>query len=139
MKTEPLESLILQPYQQAPAALRGGEAFGTALAAAGSAPSARVELAAPVAGANPMLLHGLLVADAARRDRESRQRSRDLLRLLGELQRAMLGSTTGAATLRQLASSLADIPEAADPALAAIASAVALRARIELVRREAEA
>ena len=139
MKTEPLESLILQTHPQTAPVRGSGDVFGTVLAAAGAAPSARVAFAATIAVASPAFLHELVEADAARRDRDSRHRSRDLLRLLTDLQRAMLGGPAGDATLRLLASALTDMPEAADPGLAAIADAVALRARIELFRREARA
>ena len=76
--------------------------------------------------------------DRRRRNAKARQRATALLDTLGLLQLALLDGSADPAALERLAA-LAQGEDAADPALAAILAAVALRARIELVRREAGA
>ncbi len=90
---------------------------------------------ASVAGVVGMLLLQE-VADAPTRDRQARRHGRALLEGLTELQRALLGDGDDSAALDRLAALVEHCPEAADPALRATLAAVALRARVELARRE---
>ena len=76
------------------------------------------------------------VHDRQARDRRARRHGRALLEGLGELQRALLGDGEDSAALDRLAALVEHCPEAADPALRATLAAVALRARVELARRE---
>jgi hypothetical protein len=74
---------------------------------------------------------------AALRDREARRRGQALLAELAAVQRALLTSVTGQpdrASLHRLAALADQVPEAADPALAALVGAIAVRARVELAR-----
>ncbi|MBS0560728.1 MAG: hypothetical protein JSR21_11805 [Proteobacteria bacterium] len=77
-------------------------------------------------------------AVARRRDQAARQRGQDLLGALGRLQRAMLGADgAGLGDSRAVMRNLLDgLPDAADPVLAGIVHAIALRARVELARAE---
>lgn len=72
--------------------------------------------------------------DAPARNRDSRRRIKELLALLAELQRALLGGGLGMGLSERLAGLLAELPLAADPALAAILAQTVLRVRIELAR-----
>jgi hypothetical protein len=68
------------------------------------------------------------------RDREARQRGRDLLDELAALQRELLAGAPDAARLARLAELAAGLPLAADPGLRAVVQAIALRARVEAAR-----
>jgi hypothetical protein len=70
-----------------------------------------------------------------RRNRAARRRCDDLLRALGELQLGMLAEGSDQDLVGRLASLAAALPQAADPALAAVARMISLRARIEVARR----
>lgn len=96
-----------------------------------AATRAATSVAAPTPG-----LVVLREDDRRRRDARARQRATALLDELALLQRALLNGSADPAALERLAA-LAEGEDAADPALAAILAAVALRARIELARREA--
>ena len=74
--------------------------------------------------------------NAQARDRQARRHGRALLDGLAELQRALLGDGEDTAALDQLAALVAHSPDAADPALRATLAAIALRASVELARRE---
>jgi len=79
---------------------------------------------------------------ARRRDQAARQRGHDLLGALGRLQRALLGAegvdAPGLGASRAAMQDLLDgLPDAADPVLAGIVQAIALRARVELARADA--
>ena len=70
-------------------------------------------------------------------DREARRHSHDMLAMLAELQRALLGGGDEVAVLHRLADLAAAAPPAAtDRRLAAMVSAIVLRARVELARRQ---
>lgn len=68
------------------------------------------------------------------RDRAAQGRARALLATLAAVQHSLLCGDDGGAADR-LRALLEDVPDAADPALAALASAIVLRARVELARR----
>lgn len=68
-------------------------------------------------------------------DREARRHSHDMLAMLAELQRALLGGGDEVAVLHRLADLAAAAPAATDRRLAAMVSAIVLRARVELARR----
>ncbi len=99
--------------------------------ATGSAPAAAA--AAPAALATMLALQELGGEAAA--DREARHHGERLLVALGDLQRALLGGESDDA-LRRLAELMDTMPPAADMRLAAAISAITLRARIELARRQ---
>jgi hypothetical protein len=70
-------------------------------------------------------------------DREARRHSHDMLAMLAELQRALLGGGDEVAVLHRLADlAAAAAPAATDRRLAAMVSAIVLRARVELARRQ---
>ncbi len=69
-------------------------------------------------------------------DREARRHGQDMLAMLAELQRALLGGGDEVAVLHQLAELAAAVPRASDRRLAAVLSAIVLRARVELARRQ---
>lgn len=88
----------------------------------------------------PGSLLGLLALQedetGAERDRAARRHGDALLRELAALQRGLLGDEAEVMTaLSRLAVLTEQAQEAADPGLAAIVRAVALRARIEVARR----
>jgi hypothetical protein len=56
--------------------------------------------------------------------------------MLAALQRSLLGAAGGADTLEQLAVLAASMPRATDPRLAATMSAIIVRVRVELARRQ---
>jgi hypothetical protein len=69
-------------------------------------------------------------------DRQARRRGGDMLSVLAEVQRAMLGGADTAETMQRLADLAASVPRAADPHLAAMVSAIILRVKVELARRQ---
>ncbi len=69
-------------------------------------------------------------------DREARRHGNDMLAALAELQRALLGSGDDMAALQQLAELASAVPRATDRRLAAMVSAIVVRVRVELARRE---
>jgi hypothetical protein len=68
-------------------------------------------------------------------DREVRRQSHEILSVLAELQRALLTGNDEGAVLQHLAELAAALPRATDGRLAALASAIKLRVRVELARR----
>ena len=68
-------------------------------------------------------------------DREVRRQSQEILSVLAELQRALLTGNDEGAVLQRLAELAAALPRATDGQLAALASAIKLRVRVELARR----
>jgi hypothetical protein len=68
-------------------------------------------------------------------DREARRHGHDLLDALAALQRAVLTGGDDAAALERLAGLAATVPHAADARLAAMVSAIVVRAKVELARR----
>ena len=90
--------------------------------------------AAPAAALASMLSLQELGGNAAQ-DREARRHGQEVLAALATLQRALLVSGDDAAALQQLGEMLAAVPRASDPRLAAIVSAIVVRAKVELARR----
>jgi hypothetical protein len=72
----------------------------------------------------------------AAEDREARRHGQDMLALLAELQRGLLTGSDDGTTLTRLAELAAAVPRAADPRLAAMVSAIMVRVRVELARRQ---
>jgi hypothetical protein len=69
-------------------------------------------------------------------DREASRRGEYMLSALAELQRALLGGVDTVETMQRLSELAAAVPRAADPRLAALISAISIRVRVELARRE---
>ena len=69
-------------------------------------------------------------------DREARRHGNDMLAALGELQRALLAGGGDAGVLQRLMDLAASVPRATDLRLAAMISAIVVRARVELARRQ---
>jgi Class II flagellar assembly regulator len=70
------------------------------------------------------------------RDREAKRRGQDLLAALADLQRLILSAESDGAALRRLADLVAAVPLGTDRRLNAIVSAIVVRARVELARRQ---
>ena len=112
-------------------AMPAGGTAGPAAAgigAAEAAPLLGVMLALQEAGAGS-------VAERAR-DRAARRHAEAMLGELRTLQLEILGRAASGAALERLAGLARDLPEAADAGLAATLGWLAVRARIELARRE---
>ncbi len=104
-----------------------------------SVPAGAERTTAPAATSAAIPLDGMLAlqeqeADAVR-DRQARNHGQSLLQALAALQHILLFGRDAGAALERLASLAEAPPAAADPALAAIVQAIALRARVELARR----
>jgi Class II flagellar assembly regulator len=69
-------------------------------------------------------------------DRQARRHGQDMLAALAELQRALLGGGDDTRALERLTDLAAAVPLAADRRLAAMVSAIVVRARVELARRQ---
>jgi Class II flagellar assembly regulator len=69
-------------------------------------------------------------------DRQARRHGHQLLGTLAELQRELLGGQGDATTLERLVALLAAVPRATDRRLGAMVSAIVVRARVELARRQ---
>jgi hypothetical protein len=91
--------------------------------------------AAPVASLASMLTLQELGGETAE-DRDARRRGHDLLALLGELQRSLLAGSDDEDALTRLAELAAAVPLATDRRLAAMISAITVRVRVELARRQ---
>jgi len=91
--------------------------------------------AVPMASLASMLTLQELGGETAE-DRDARRHGHDLLALLGELQRSLLAGSDDAATLTHLADLAAAVPHATDRRLAAMISAITVRVRVELARRQ---
>jgi hypothetical protein len=70
-------------------------------------------------------------------DQEARRHGRDMLALLAALQRGLLSGVDNVGSLQQLAELAASVPRATDRRLAAMISAIVVRVRVELARRQA--
>jgi Class II flagellar assembly regulator len=70
-------------------------------------------------------------------DREARRYGQDMLAALADLQRSLLLPDGDSAVLARLAELAASVPRATDRRLAAMVSAIMVRVRVELARREA--
>jgi hypothetical protein len=100
----------------------------------GSTLSNGVTEAAPAAALASMLVLQEMGGEAPE-DREARRHGHDLLDALAALQRAVLTGGDDAAALERLAGLAATVPHAADVRLAAMVSAIVVRAKVELARR----
>ena len=69
-------------------------------------------------------------------DREARKQGQNMLALLAALQRGLLSGVDNIAALQQLADLAAAAPIATDRRLAATISAILVRVRVELARRQ---
>ncbi|MGC1411173.1 MAG: flagellar assembly protein FliX [Acetobacteraceae bacterium] len=69
-------------------------------------------------------------------DREARRHGNDMLAALGELQRALLAGGGDAGALQRLLELSTSETRATDPRLAAMISAIVVRVRVELTRRQ---
>jgi hypothetical protein len=69
-------------------------------------------------------------------DRQARKHGLDMLALLAALQRSLLSGEDVGAALQQLADLSSSMPRTADRRLAAMISAIHVRARVELARRQ---
>jgi hypothetical protein len=91
--------------------------------------------AVPVASLASMLTLQELGGETAE-DRDARRRGHDLLALLGGLQRSLLAGSDDEDALTRLAELAAAVPLATDRRLAAMISAITVRVRVELARRQ---
>jgi hypothetical protein len=91
--------------------------------------------AVPMASLASMLTLQELGGETAE-DRDARRHGHDLLALLGELQRSLLAGLDDEALLARLAELAAAAPLATDRRLAAMISAITVRVRVELARRQ---
>jgi Class II flagellar assembly regulator len=123
-----------RPVGRGRAAQSSGSGFALPEASAASADSAAVAGAAPASLLGVMLAVQEAEADHVR-NRAARRHGEAMLAELAALQRGLLGGTADAA-LDRLAGLAQALPDAADPGLAAALQAVALRARVELARRQ---
>jgi hypothetical protein len=69
-------------------------------------------------------------------DREARRHGLDMLAVLAALQRGLLSGMDNTVALQQLTELAAAVPQATEPRLAAMVSAIVVRVRVELARRE---
>jgi hypothetical protein len=69
-------------------------------------------------------------------DRKARRHGQDMLAILAALQHELLSGMDNVVTLQQLTDLAAAVPRATDPRLAAMISAIVVRVRIELARRD---
>jgi hypothetical protein len=111
-----------------------GGAFAVPMSETGAtAEAARLE------GASAVMLGGMLGLQEDElpevKDRRARRHGQAILQELARLQRALLGGTMEEGSLARLAALTEMVPEAADPSLGALVQSVALRAQIELARR----
>lgn len=70
------------------------------------------------------------------RDREARRHGQDMLAALADLQRLILSAGSDGMALQRLADLVATVPSATDRRLSALVSAIVVRARVELARRQ---
>jgi len=115
-----------------------GGAFHVADGPDEGAGSGAADAAAPLVDTAAVSLGTMLAAEAldrgATHDRTARRKGQVLLAGLAALQRALLGGGDPAEVVERLARLLDDIPQAADPRLAALLGTIVLRARVELAR-----
>jgi hypothetical protein len=121
-----------RPGYRATASAETGFALPPEPSAAGKTASTA---AAPVASLASMLTLKELGGETAE-DRDARRSGHDLLALLGELQRSLLAGSDDNALLARLAELAAAVPLATDRRLAAMITAITVRVRVELARRQ---
>jgi len=113
----------------------GGQVGAGQGAAAGfRLPASQAGAASATAQAGPSAAAGLVGSVASPRDQLARRRGRALLGGLSSLQRELLGGAADSAAMQRLAG-LLEGEDGEDPELAQAMQDVALRARIELLRR----
>jgi hypothetical protein len=100
-------------------------------------PAPRASAAPPASGV--LALEGMLALQETGaeivRDREARRHGQALLKGLAALQHALLAGGDQGAALETLAALAGTCPEAVHPGLAGVVQALALRAQVELARR----
>jgi hypothetical protein len=96
--------------------------------------NARLSSASPIGLESMLALQG--VSESVERDRVARKHGTATIAALSKLQRAMLAGQDPSQLLSALNELTANMPIAGDPGLGAILRAVALRARVEIARRE---
>ena len=117
-------------------AAASGAASGFAVPAeAGAANHAAEAAAAQPAGLASMLTLQEMGGETVE-DREARRHGQDMLALLAALQRGLLGGLDDGTTLERMAAMAAAVPRASDRRLAAMVSAIMVRVRVELARRQ---
>jgi|SRR5579872_321257 len=96
--------------------------------------------AAEAAAAQPVALASMLtlqeMGGETVEDREARRHGQDMLALLAALQRGLLDGLDDRTTLERLAALAVAVPRASDRRLAAMVSAITVRVRVELARRQ---
>jgi hypothetical protein len=107
---------------------------GFAVSLETTTPSHAATEAMPPAALASMLTLQELGGETAE-DRDARQYGQDMLTVLASLQLALLTGGDAGAALQQLAELAAAVPRANDRRLAAMVSAIIVRARVELARR----
>ena len=105
-------------------------------------PAVQTRAPQPVGSAGAMLALQEQAGQAAEgaatlADREARRHGQELLEALASLQQSLVAEVDPAASLSRLAALADAAPQADDPALARILSAIRLRARLEIIRRAA--
>ena len=95
-----------------------------------------VAAAAPAVALSPMLALQEMGTEPAA-DRDALRHGNDMLAALAGIQRALLTGGHDAMALQRLADLAETVPLAADTRLAALLSAIVVRVRVELARRQA--
>ena len=103
-------------------------------AATVESPPAGVASTEPVGLASVLTLQEL--GGETVQDREAKRHGFDMLAMLTALQRDLLGAGDSPETLQRLADMVAAVPRATDRRLAALMSAIIVRVRVELARRQ---
>jgi len=124
-----------------PAAARLGNRTKAGPASSFSVPSTRMENASEgVAATDSVGLASVLtlqeLGGETVQDREAKRHGQDMLAMLGALQRSLLGAGDSPDALQRLADLAASVPRATDRRLAALMSAIIVRVRVELARRQ---
>jgi hypothetical protein len=118
------------------AAAPGMQPAGGAFHVTAEGGSGAAEASGPLAEAMPVSLGMMMAAEEldrdAMRDRAARRHGLVMLGGLTALQRALLEGGDTAVSLDRLGALLADMPQAAEPRLAALLGTIALRVKVEL-------
>ena len=113
---------------------RGVDAFSKALETVRRSPA--TAQCVPPSNVNALLLHELSISEKRRHNRDARRRGSALLSALTELQHSLLTDEDLSTNLERLSVLVSAVPQADDPALASIVRSIALRAAVELCRRQ---
>ena len=122
------------PLVGARAASRSADGFAVAPDPVTSGVTATTGTAGPACLGAVLTLQEM--GDQTVEDREARKHGQDMLALLAALQRSLLSGEDSVAALQQLADLSSSMPRTADRRLAAMISAIHVRARVELARRQ---